>query len=158
MSFNCLKIYRSAKVTPVRVRLLAKRIMLSRGSAPSNVRFSSVPLEKSKVPPVSETVPPLSPEVEDGAFQIAAEALTNIARHSDATVAVLRVYIDRSLHIEVLDNGTPDPSGWTEGFGMTSMRHRAAGAGGTLEAGPTPTGGRVCAELPLCPAIEGSSS
>jgi two-component system, NarL family, sensor kinase len=105
-----------------------------------------------------ETLPPLSAEVEDRAFQIAAEALTNIARHSDATVAVLRVYIDRSLHIEVLDNGTPDLSGWTEGFGIASMRHRAAEAGGTLEAGPTSTGGRVCAELPLCPAIQGSSS
>jgi two-component system NarL family sensor kinase len=96
--------------------------------------------------------------VEDGAFQIVAEALTNIARHSDATVAVLRVYIDRSLHIEVLDNGTPDPSGWTEGFGIASMRDRAAGVGGTLQAGPTSTGGRVYAELPLCPAIAGNSS
>ena len=56
-------------------------------------------------------MPPLSAEVEDGALQIAAEALTNIARHSDATAAVLRVYIDRSLHIEILDNGTPAARG-----------------------------------------------
>jgi two-component system, NarL family, sensor kinase len=102
-----------------------------------------------------ETVPPLSTEVEDAAFQIAAEALTNVARHSDATAVVLRAYIDRSLHIEILDNGTPDPSGWTEGFGITSMRDRAAGAGGTLKADPTPAGGRVCAELPLRWAMQG---
>lgn len=105
-----------------------------------------------------ETVPPPSAEVEDGAFQIAAEALTNIARHSDATAAVLRVYIDKSLHIEILDDGTPDPGGWAEGFGLASMRDRAPGAGGTLKAGPTSGGGRVCAELPLCPAIQGSST
>jgi signal transduction histidine kinase len=105
-----------------------------------------------------ETVPPLSAEVEDGAFQIAAEALTNIARHSDATAAVLRVCADRSLRIEILDNGAPDSGGWTEGFGITSMRDRAAGVGGTLKAGPTPAGGRVCAELPLCPTIQGASS
>jgi len=100
-----------------------------------------------------ESVPPLSAEVEDAAFQITAEALTNIARHSDATTAVLRVHIDRSLHIEILDDGTPDPCGWTEGFGISSMRDRAAGAGGILTATPTPTGGRVCAELPLSRSV-----
>ena len=104
-----------------------------------------------------ETVPPPSAEVEDGAFQIAAEALTNIARHSDATAAVLRVYIDKSLHIEILDDGTPDPGGWAEGFGLASMRDRAPELA-VPSAPPTSGGGRVCAELPLCPAIQGSST
>jgi signal transduction histidine kinase len=105
-----------------------------------------------------DTVPPVSAEVEDAAFQIAAEALTNIARHSDANAAVLRVCVDRSLRIEILDNGTSNSGRWTEGFGITSMRDRAAGTGGTLKAGPTSAGGQVCAELPLCPTIQGGSS
>jgi signal transduction histidine kinase len=108
-------------------------------------------------PDLPKSLPPLSSEVEDAAFHIAAEALTNIARHSDATTVTLRVTVDRLLHIEVLDNGSPGDGAWTEGFGIASMRDRAAEVGGIVDVGPTSTGGRVGADLPLCTSLsEGS--
>jgi len=39
--------------------------------------------------------------------------------------------------------------GWRPGLGLQSMVERAAELGGTLQAGPTRTGGRVEARLPL---------
>jgi two-component system NarL family sensor kinase len=38
---------------------------------------------------------------------------------------------------------------WRPGVGLLSMAERVAEVGGTLQAGPTPTGGRVQASLPL---------
>jgi two-component system, NarL family, sensor kinase len=98
------------------------------------------------------TLPVLPAAVEVAGYRIVAEALTNIARHAHASRATITVAIDRSLCIDVHDNGTASAAnsdGWRPGVGLLSMTERATEVGGTLQAGPTPTGGRVQASLPL---------
>jgi signal transduction histidine kinase len=51
-------------------------------------------------------------------------------------------------------DSAPDGDGasngsWAHGVGLNSIAERAAEVGGRSEAGPTPDGGRVWAELPL---------
>ena len=46
---------------------------------------------------------------------------------------------------------TANGDGWRPGMGLVSMAERVAEVGGTLQAGPTPTGGRLQASLPLEP-------
>jgi signal transduction histidine kinase len=89
------------------------------------------------------------------AFRILQESLTNVARHSDAAEATVRIRTaDGVLGLEVLDEGTGGrqavlPGG---GNGIPGMRERAVSVGGTLDAGPRPGRGfAVRARLPLDP-------
>ena len=99
-----------------------------------------------------EPLPPLPAAVEVAAYRIITEAMTNAARHSGATRidVLLAVAEGDGLRIEVRDDGHVPGPGWQPGFGLTSMRERAAELGGTCQAGPDPAGGgRVIAALPL---------
>jgi signal transduction histidine kinase len=98
------------------------------------------------------TLPVLPAAVDVAAYRIAAEALTNVVRHAHAQHVSVTVAIDRALWLEVHDDGAAGPTNsdrWRPGVGLLSMAERAAEVGGTLQAGPTPTGGRVQAVLPL---------
>ena len=102
--------------------------------------------------------PPLPTGVGLAAYRIVQEALTNSARHSGGTRAVVRISRgERELVIEVDDDG-PGGSGVRvngegiaePGNGIIGMTERAHALGGTLHAGPRPGGGfRVRAYLPL---------
>ena len=97
-------------------------------------------------------LPPLPAAVEVAALRIITEALTNIARHAHAHQTTITVAVDHDLCIEVCDDGTTSTGAeqaWRPGVGLASMAERAAEVGGTLQAGPAPTGGRVQARLPL---------
>jgi two-component system NarL family sensor kinase len=95
-------------------------------------------------------LPLLPAAVEVAALRIITEALTNIARHAHARHATITLAVDGQLCIEVCDDGaTGAEQAWRPGVGLQSMAERAAEVGGTLQAGPTPTGGRVQATLPL---------
>ena len=97
-------------------------------------------------------LPVLPAAVEVATYRIITEALTNIARHADAHQVTITVAIDGDLRLEVQDDGTTGTAngdGWRPSTGLQSMAERAAEVGGTLQAGPTPTGGRVHASLPL---------
>ena len=94
-------------------------------------------------------MPDLPAAVEVAAYRIASEALTNIARHSTASRADVRLSVDHALHVEISDNGASAHELWESGVGMITMRERADEVGGSCTAGPTPGGGRVAAELPL---------
>jgi len=78
----------------------------------------------------------LSDETETHLFRIAQEALTNVARHAQATqVDVSLVNQDGQISLRIADNGhglaiTAEPSG---GLGMVGMRARARSAGGELK-------------------------
>ncbi len=93
-------------------------------------------------------LPALPAAVEVATYRIATEALTNVARHAGASGAVLSLRCAATLDLEVLDDGlvaTP----WVSEVGLSGMRERAAEVGGTLEAGPSATGGRVFVSIPL---------
>ncbi|WP_412544196.1 histidine kinase [Longispora sp. K20-0274] len=94
------------------------------------------------------TLPVLPAAVEVAAYRIGTEALTNVARHARARTARVELVVDSAVRMTVLDDGPADGA-WTPGVGLTSIRERAAELGGTCTAGPTPTGGRVTAVLPL---------
>lgn len=86
--------------------------------------------------------------VEVAAYRIATEALTNAARHANATRAQVDASVNGDLRISVLDNGA-DHTQWVSGVGLTSMRERADELGGALSAGPDDQGGIVIATLPI---------
>jgi len=87
--------------------------------------------------------------VDLAAYRIVQEALTNVARHSEAATAVVRVhYRDQGLEIEVSNDGHDRGEGAiVDGNGIIGMRERALGLGGEFAAGPEPGGGfavRTC--------------
>ncbi len=95
------------------------------------------------------TLPPLADDVVVTAYRITTEALTNVARHSNASSVRVVIRVDETLRLEIADDGTSSSASWPAGFGMESMATRAADCGGSLTAGPTPEGGRVVATFPV---------
>jgi PAS domain S-box-containing protein len=101
--------------------------------------------------PVQVDVPAerLPAEIEASAYFVAAEALTNVVKHSNATRAEVRAFVDDGmLKVEVRDDGIggADP----DGHGLVGMGDRVSAIGGRL-AIDSPSGGgtRVAAALPL---------
>ena len=96
-----------------------------------------------------ESLPTLPSSVEVAAYRIAAEALTNVVRHSDAKLASIQLITnDGTLEMIISDNGT-SAAPWPPGLGLASIKSRASEIGGACEAGPTAEGGRVVATLPM---------
>ncbi len=93
----------------------------------------------------------LPPFVDASAFRIVQEALTNVLRHAgSASVTVGVTGDDKTIVLDVVDDGASIASPAEEGHGIAGMRERAAALGGTFSAGPLPERGwRVHAELPL---------
>jgi signal transduction histidine kinase len=98
----------------------------------------------------------LPPEVDQAAYRIVQEALTNVSRHAGrATRASVHLhYAPDALSVQVDDDGAgtgtgslPRPAG--PGLGLIGMRERVTALGGLLHAGPRESGGfGVHAELP----------
>lgn len=75
----------------------------------------------------------LPDEVETHLFRIAQEALTNVARHSQAaTVHVSLLDQDDAITLRVADDGRGLSKERAPGIGLTAMKARAAQMGGTL--------------------------
>ncbi|MFI9597638.1 sensor histidine kinase [Nonomuraea sp. NPDC052265] len=93
---------------------------------------------------------PLSPAIEVTLFRVAQEALANVANHAGATRAGLTLsYAGSVVLLDIRDNGTGihNPDG--KGFGLSSMRQRLRGVGGSLEIESTPgEGTAVSATVP----------
>ena len=102
----------------------------------------------------------LAPEVEVCGYRIVQEAMTNVARHAQASLC--RLYLQRlpfTLLITVEDNGrgfdprrleTANPR---RGLGLVGIRERASGLGGTFRLESSPgRGTRLSVELPVLPA------
>jgi len=94
---------------------------------------------------------PLPPDVDQAAYRIVQEALTNVSRHAGpAQASVCLQYTPKTLTVQVDDDGAGGgirPAG--SGLGLIGMRERVSALGGRLQAGPQDGGGfRVRAELP----------
>ena len=101
----------------------------------------------------SGTVRELPFGVDQAAFRIVQEALTNVTRHAGTDTATVRIrYGQHDLTVQVDDDGRGRNDGLPPpgGSGIAGMRERATALGGELNAGPRPAGGfRVTATLPL---------
>lgn len=87
-------------------------------------------------------------------FRIAQEALTNIARHSEATQASVSIHVSgQKLQLEIADNGRglqPSSGENNPSLGMAGMRARARQLGGDLIVENRKQGGlRIRVEVPL---------
>lgn len=71
------------------------------------------------------------------AYRLIQEALSNVVKHSAATVSLVRLAMsedEKVLRIDVTDNGKGfDPHTTESGIGLIGMRERVHGAGGRLE-------------------------
>jgi signal transduction histidine kinase len=104
----------------------------------------------------------MPPEVDQTAYRIVQEALTNVSRHAGgASAAVHLGYGQDALTVQVTDdgngsgkaghngNGAGTPAGGL-GLGLIGMRERVSALGGRLHTGPREAGGfQVRAELPV---------
>jgi signal transduction histidine kinase len=102
--------------------------------------------------PVELDVPDerFDPTVEATAYYIAAEALTNVAKHAGATVARVVVAHDgETLRLEISDDGSGGAN-VSGGTGIVGLNDRASAIGGTLTVlSPAEHGTIVAATLPL---------
>lgn len=87
--------------------------------------------------------------VEVAAYYLVSEALTNTAKHANASVARVKIEADSALlHIEVSDDGVggADPA---RGSGLVGLTDRVAALGGTIAiTSPRGAGTTMIAELP----------
>lgn len=87
---------------------------------------------------VPDAMPPLPAAVEVAVYRIAQEAITNVARHAQATHCVVQMALvaggahPETLILEVCDNGIGVAADARSGVGMYSMRERVEELGGTL--------------------------
>ncbi|MGW4305183.1 sensor histidine kinase [Streptomyces californicus] len=97
---------------------------------------------------------PYAPEVEQTAFRVVQEALTNVHKHAAGAKTWVRLAHRGGEVAMQVENGPSDvaaadaglPSG---GNGLVGMRERVLGLGGVFVSGPTEAGGfRVSAVLP----------
>jgi PAS domain S-box-containing protein len=100
----------------------------------------------------------LSPEIEVTLYRIIQEALSNVAKHAEATRLVIRCERDHSrLTLKIKDNGkgsdeldlAAHPSK-NSGMGLLNMKERAAYVGGTVSVHSSLKGGmEISVQLPL---------
>lgn len=96
---------------------------------------------------------PLPSDVEAALFRVAQEALTNVAKHAQASKAWLTLsYLDDVLLLDIGDNGVGfDPAAHApDGYGIDGMRRRLHGVDGTLEVETAPgEGTAINASVPV---------
>jgi signal transduction histidine kinase len=105
---------------------------------------------------------PLPPGVDQAAYRVVQEALTNTLKHAGGTHATVTVsYEPGEVVLSIEDDGAADRGdGLSEtgsGYGLVGMRERVALYGGVLQAGPRDSGGfAVRARLPTRPLLPGA--
>ncbi|MEV6494087.1 ATP-binding protein, partial [Actinoplanes sp. NPDC051633] len=137
-------------------RSLAELRELARGMHPAALDHGlDVALEAlavtSAVPTTVQIEPgPRMPEpVALASYFVTSEALTNIAKHAEATGATVRVRRPvGQVVVEIADDGIGGAD-VGRGSGLRGLQDRVEALGGTLQVGPAPSGGTmVTARLP----------
>ncbi|GAA3076454.1 hypothetical protein GCM10020000_72370 [Streptomyces olivoverticillatus] len=83
-------------------------------------------------------------DIEESAFYLVSEALTNVLKHADATQVTIRISrSDGWLLVEVGDDGVGFPTDTTRGLGLSGMRDRIEAVGGDLRITSRSGGGTV---------------
>jgi signal transduction histidine kinase len=136
---------------------------LSRGIAPPVLADRGLPAAlaalaaRCPVPVELDTeqlqAPRLPPAVENAAYFVVAEALTNLVKHSGATAGGVRVTLDeRLVRVTVTDNGRGGAHP-AKGHGLAGLLDRVRALDGQLVVDSPPGGPTVlAAELPVRPA------
>jgi signal transduction histidine kinase len=91
---------------------------------------------------------PLPPGLDQAAYRILQEALTNAARHGQGSAEVDISFGPSLLELAVWNPARDGDAGSVIGHGLVGMRERAVLLGGTLEAGRSNGGFRIRARLP----------
>ncbi|GAB3736085.1 hypothetical protein GCM10028862_20410 [Luteimonas pelagia] len=121
------------------------------------LRWQAGRLFRSGHPKLELELEPLAwrpdPAVELACFRIAQEALTNVARHAQATSVSVRLRQDAAgaLALDVHDDGRgfAATTGTVTGLGLVTMRERAHLVGGSLEFAKARVGTRLAVRLPM---------
>jgi signal transduction histidine kinase len=90
----------------------------------------------------------VDPTASFAVYRVVQESLTNVIRHGATPKAEVRITVgDDSVEVTVTNPGVvaQQPG---EGHGVSGMRQRVTGAGGTFHAGPTAEGFEVTARIP----------
>jgi signal transduction histidine kinase len=93
-------------------------------------------------------------DIEESAYFLVSEALTNVLKHARASQVVIRLTrVDGSLVVEITDDGIGIPRDQRDG--LTTLRDRIGAVGGSLEVTGGPgEGTTVRARLPALEAID----
>lgn len=96
-------------------------------------------------------LPEIGPRAQAEVLRIVQEALTNVRKHADATVVRVDVTTDGDLRFAVTDNGRGfRAESVSPGFGLESMRQRAAVIGARLTVSSQPQHGtRIELSMPI---------
>ena len=102
----------------------------------------------------------LPPEIEEQAYRVVREGLTNAAKHAPGAPVRVRLTADGGeIEIEVRNEPSTEASSLAatgSGLGLAGMRERVESVGGTLDSGRTDDGGwRLSARLPVAAPVPG---
>lgn len=131
---------------------LRPTVLENEGLSSALTRYCTTVTERSRgtlTVAVSADVPALPAKVETAAYRIALEALTNVTRHSHATLCIVTArVVDSSLELRIVDDGigvgsAPSSNSSRGGLGLHSMSERAREQGGHCMIEPGADGGTV---------------
>jgi signal transduction histidine kinase len=96
-----------------------------------------------------DDLPPLSAASEAAIYRIVEEALTNVARHAQATCCRVTLDVTNDIRLMIVDNGVGIPLERQVGVGLLSARERAEELGGSCVIDAPDEGGtRIVVRLP----------
>lgn len=100
----------------------------------------------------------LPPDVSLALYRVAQEALTNVTKHAPGTTAEVKLdFADREVGLSISNPAISNPASSNGesvlaatggGYGIQGIRERVLLLGGQVEAGPTPGGWVVSAQVP----------
>ncbi len=124
---------------------LASPVHSAQGLRTRTTEVVSDMVEMLGAEPRCQFVGPLDTAVPDDlveeALAVVREALTNVARHAEASTVDLRIQVDRELSIEVVDDGVGISEDEGRRSGLANLARRAEKRDGTFAAYRAPTGG-----------------